>query len=60
MSLPLAMTLNAIFAVALLAGLAWLMSRARKLKPHEPADEHVEVIRFPSGLVAEVDTRRAA
>jgi hypothetical protein len=46
--------------VALLGGLAWLMTRASALKPHEPAAEHVEVIQFPTGLVAEVETRRAA
>ena len=60
MSLSLALTLNVIFVVALLAILAWLMSRAGKLQPHEPAAEHVEVIQFPSGLVAEVERRRAA
>jgi hypothetical protein len=60
MSLSLVIALNVIFAATLLVGLAWVMSRPSKLEPHEPAAEHVEVIRFPSGLVAEVEARRAA
>jgi hypothetical protein len=60
MSLSLAITLIVVFDVALLAGLAWLMSLPRRLKAHEPAAEHVEVIQFPTGLVAEVEKRRAA
>jgi hypothetical protein len=60
MSLSLVIALNVIFDVALLGGLAWLMSLPRKLRAHEPAAEHVEVIQFPTGLVAEVETRRAA
>jgi hypothetical protein len=60
MSLSLVIALNVIFDVTLLAGLAWVMSRPRRLDPHEPAAENVEVIKFPSGLVAEVETRRAA
>ncbi len=60
MSLSLVIALNAILAVALLGGLAWLMSHPRKLTPHEPAAPNVEVIQFPSGLIAEVETRRAA
>ncbi len=60
MSLSLAIALIVILDTALLAGLAWVMSRTRQLEPHEPAAEHVEVIQFPTGLVAEVETRRAA
>lgn len=60
MSLSLAIALNVIFDVAVVGGLAFVMSRPRGLKPHEPAAEHVEVVRFPSGLVAEVEERRAA
>ena len=60
MSLSLAIALNVILDVALLGGLAWLMARPGRLRPHEPVAEHVEVIQFPTGLVAEVETRRAA
>jgi hypothetical protein len=60
MSLPVAITLIVILDAALLTGLAWVMSRASKLEPHRPASEHFEVIQFPSGLVAEVESRRAA
>jgi hypothetical protein len=60
MSLSLVMALNVILDVVLLGGLAWLMSRPSRLKPHRPAAEHIEVIQFPGGLVAEVDKRRAA
>jgi hypothetical protein len=60
MSLSLVIALNVTFAAALLAGLAWFMSRPLKLRPHVPAADHVEVIQFPTGLVAEVDQRRAA
>ena len=60
MSLSLAIALIVILDVALLAGLAWVMSRPKRLQPHEPAADHVEVIQFPTGLVAEVETRRAA
>ena len=59
MSLSLAITLNAILDAALLTGLAWVMSRASKLEPHSPAAEHVDVIQFPSGFVAEVDSAPA-
>ncbi len=34
MSLPLAIALNILLCVSLLAGLAWTMSRPRKLRPH--------------------------
>ena len=60
MSLSLAIALNVLLDAGLLAGLAWLMSRPRHLEPHRPAAEHVEVIQFPGGLVAEVEMRRAA
>jgi hypothetical protein len=60
MSLSLVIALNLALDAALLGGLAWFMSHARRLQPHEPAAENVEVIQFPSGLVAEVETRRAA
>jgi hypothetical protein len=60
MSLTLVIALNAILDAGLLGGLAWFMSHPRKLVPHEPAAENVEVIQFPSGLVAEVEKRRAA
>jgi hypothetical protein len=60
MSLSLVIALNVILDAGLLGGLAWFMSHPRKLIPHEPVAENVEVIQFPSGLVAEVETRRAA
>lgn len=60
MSTPLVIALNVILDAALLGGLAFVMSRARRLEPHEPAAENVEVVQFPTGLVAEVETRRAA
>ncbi|HEY0517348.1 MAG TPA: hypothetical protein VGD00_09525 [Solirubrobacteraceae bacterium] len=60
MPLSLAIALIAVLDVGLLGTLAWFMSHPRKLVPHEPAAENVEVIQFPSGLVAEVETRRAA
>ncbi len=60
MSLSLIIALNVVLDALLLGGLAFVMSRPRTLEPHEPAAEHVEVIRFPTGLVAEVETRRAA
>ena len=60
MSLSLVIALNVVIDGVLLGGLAWVMSHARRLEPHEPAAENVEVIRFPRGLVAEVETRRAA
>ncbi len=60
MSLSLVIALNVILDAVLLTGLAWVMSRSRKLAPHEPAAPNVEVVQFPSGLVAEVETRRAA
>lgn len=60
MSTPLVIALNVILDVILLGGLAFAMSHARRLRPHEPAAENVEVVQFPTGLVAEVETRRAA
>ena len=60
MSLPLVISLNVILDAILLGGLAFVMSRPRKLEPHEPAADDVEVIQFPTGLVAEVEKRRAA
>lgn len=60
MSLSLVIALNAVLIVGLLGGLAWFMAHSRHLTPHEPAAEHVEVIQFPNGLVAEVEVRRAA
>ena len=60
MSLSLVIALNVVLDVGLLAGLAWVMSHPRRLTPHVPAAENVEVIRFPRGLVLEVEKRRAA
>jgi len=60
MSLSLVIALNAALDVLLLGGLAFVMTRPRRLDPHEPAAENVEVIQFPTGLVAEVEKRRAA
>jgi hypothetical protein len=60
MSLSLVIALNVILDAGLLGGLAWFMSHPRKLVPHETAAEDAEVIQFPSGLVAEVEKRRAA
>jgi len=60
MSVSFVIAMNVILDAALLGGLAWVMSHARRLKPHKPAAENVEVIQFPSGLVAEVEMRRAA
>ena len=60
MSLSLVIALNVILDALLLGGLAFVMSRPRRLEPHEPAAENVEVIQFPTGLVAEVEKRRAA
>ena len=60
MSLSLVIALNVVLDALLLGGLAWVMSRAGRLEPHEPAAEGVEVIQFPRGLVAEVEKRRAA
>ncbi len=60
MSLSLVIALNVILDGGLLAGLAWVMSRPTLLEAHEPAAENVEVVQFPRGLVAEVETRRAA
>ena len=34
MSLPLAITINIVLCVLLLAALAWMMSHPRKLRPH--------------------------
>ena len=39
MSLSLAMTINALADVALLGGLAYVMSRARSLAPHVVATQ---------------------
>jgi hypothetical protein len=60
MSLSLAIALNVLLDAGLLGLLVWFMSHPRNLVPHEPAAENVEVIQFPNGLVAEVETRRAA
>ena len=60
MSLSLAIALNVILDTTLIACLAWLMTRPSRLEAHQPAAEHVEVIQFPTGLVAEVEKRRAA
>jgi hypothetical protein len=60
MTLALVIALNVVLAAGLLAGLAWFMSHPRRLEPHEPVAENVEVIQFPDGLVAEVEVRRAA
>lgn len=60
MSLSLVIALNVILDALLLGGLAFAMTRTRRLEPHEPAAENVEVIQFPTGLVAEVEKRRAA
>jgi Flp pilus assembly protein CpaB len=60
MSLSLVIALNVVLDAGLLGGLAFVMSRANLLEAHEPAAEHVEVIQFPTGLVAEVEMRRAA
>jgi hypothetical protein len=60
MSLSLLIALNVSLDAGLLAGLAWFMSHPRHLEPHQPAAEHVEVIQFPGGLVADVEKRRAA
>lgn len=59
MSVSLAIAVNAIAAVALLAVLAWAMARAGRLRPHEPADENVEVIQLRRGARVEVDRRAA-
>jgi hypothetical protein len=59
MPLALAIVLNVVFAVGLLAVLAWTMTRPGRLRPHEPAAEHVEVIQLPRGPVVEVDRRAA-
>ncbi len=37
MSLPIAIAFNIVLCVTLLAGLAWTMSRPRKLRPHVSA-----------------------
>jgi hypothetical protein len=37
MSLPLAIAINIVLCVTLLAALAWTMSRPRKLRPHVSA-----------------------
>lgn len=60
MSLSLVIALNVVLDALLLGGLAFVMTRPSRLQPHEPAAEHVEVIQFPTGLVAEVEKRRAA
>jgi hypothetical protein len=58
MSLYLAIAINAIFAVGLLGGLAWMMSHPRRLVAHEPAAENVEVINL-RGTSVEVERRAA-
>jgi hypothetical protein len=60
MSLGLVIALNVILCVALLGGLAWFMAHPRKFVPHEPAAENVKVVLLPSGMVVEVEERRAA
>ena len=59
MPLALALILNIVFAAGLIAVLAWTMTRPRRLRPHEPQAEHVEVIRLPRGPVVEIDRRAA-
>ena len=39
MSLPIAIAINIVLCVTLLAALAWTMSRPRKLRPHVSAHE---------------------
>ena len=63
MSVALAITLNIILVAGLLSMLAWVMTRPRRLAPHRPEADHVDVIRLPRGSVVEVareDERRAA
>ncbi len=41
MSLPIAIALNIVLCITLLAGLAWMMSHPRKLRPHvSTTDRH--------------------
>jgi hypothetical protein len=62
MSLTLVIALNTVLCAGLLGGLAWFMAHPRKLVPHEPVAENVNVVRLPNGTIAEVevDQRRAA
>jgi len=60
MSLPLAIALNIVLCVSLLAGLAWAMSRPRKLTPHVPAPRRRLSLVEQQILSDEEPERRAA
>ncbi|HXB15264.1 MAG TPA: hypothetical protein VNV44_05925 [Solirubrobacteraceae bacterium] len=60
MSLPLAIALNIVLCVSLLAGLAWTMSRPRKLRPHVPSTRRRLSLVEQRVLSDEEQERRAA
>jgi len=59
MSLLIAIALNIALCVALLAALAWTMTRPRKLRPHMPARSRLSLVE-QQNLVEEEQDRRAA
>ena len=58
MSLSLAIILNVILDAAILGGLAFVMSRPRRLRPHEPAT--VRLLEAVREHAEESEQRRAA
>jgi hypothetical protein len=61
MSVPIAITLNSILCAVLVAGLAWSMSRPRKLKAHvSAAGRHLSLVETEEGGEVEERVRRAA
>ncbi len=62
MSLTLAIVINATLCAALVGALAWAMSHAGRLRPHEPEHPQLEVIQLRDGarVVTEMPQRRAA
>jgi hypothetical protein len=61
MSLPIAIAVNIVLCVLLLAALAWTMTRPRKLRPHVPvADRRLSLVEQQASLADEVEDRRAA
>ena len=61
MSLPLAIALNSVLCVLLLAALAWTMSRPRKLRPHVSATgRHLSLVEQETYLDDGEQDRRAA
>ncbi len=60
MSLPLAIALNIVLCVMLLAALGWAMTRPRRLRPHVPAtDRRLSLVEQEILLDHEQDRRAA-